>query len=133
MGPVSDKKAPKPTDVHVGQRVRMRRNMLGITQTQLGAELQVTFQQVQKYENGTNRIGASRLQQIASALQVPVSYFFEEDAPATVAEDHELLAEFHRFMSTREALDLAMAFQKIESRELRSCLVEMVERLVETR
>lgn len=68
---------PDPIDVHVGQRVRARRKMLGLSQTQLGYELGVTFQQVQKYERGTNRIGSSRLFRMASALDVPVSYFFE--------------------------------------------------------
>src|ERR1700758_3944045 len=71
------KKAPNPIDKHVGSRVRMRRMMLGLTQQKLGDALGLTFQQVQKYEKGTNRIGASRLQQIAQILQVPESFFFE--------------------------------------------------------
>ena len=71
------KKAPNPVDRHVGSRVRMRRMMLGMSQEKLGNALGLTFQQVQKYEKGTNRIGASRLQQIAHILQVPVSFFFE--------------------------------------------------------
>src|SRR6188472_4069739 len=71
------KKAPNPTDKHVGSRVRMRRMMLGMSQEKLGDSLGLTFQQVQKYEKGTNRIGASRLQQISTILQVPVSFFFE--------------------------------------------------------
>ena len=75
------KKAPNPIDKHVGSRVRMRRMMLGMSQEKLGNNLGLTFQQVQKYEKGTNRIGASRLQQISQILQVPVSFFFE-GAPA---------------------------------------------------
>src|ERR1700675_2388959 len=71
------KKSPDPTDKHVGSRVRMRRMMLGMSQEKLGDALDLTFQQVQKYEKGTNRIGASRLQHIAHILQVPVSFFFE--------------------------------------------------------
>ena len=71
------KKAPNPTDKHVGARVRMRRMMLSMSQEKLGDALGLTFQQVQKYEKGANRIGASRLQQIAHILQVPVSFFFE--------------------------------------------------------
>src|SRR3954468_15383406 len=71
------KKPPNPIDRHVGSRVRMRRMMIGMSQERLGDALGLTFQQVQKYEKGTNRIGASRLQQIAEILQVPVSYFFE--------------------------------------------------------
>jgi len=71
------KKAPNPIDKHVGSRVRMRRMMLSMSQEKLGDALGLTFQQVQKYEKGTNRVGASRLQQIAQILQVPVSFFFE--------------------------------------------------------
>src|SRR6202521_1171939 len=71
------KKAPNPTDKHVGARVRMRRMMLSMSQEKLGDALDLTFQQVQKYEKGANRIGASRLQQIAHILQVPVSFFFD--------------------------------------------------------
>src|SRR6476469_5772122 len=71
------KKTPNPVDKHVGSRVRMRRMMLGMSQEKLGDALGLTFQQVQKYEKGTNRIGASRLQQISNILQVPVSFFFE--------------------------------------------------------
>src|SRR6516164_6330509 len=74
------KKAPNPVDRYVGGRVRMRRMMLAMSQEKLGESLGLTFQQVQKYEKGTNRIGASRLQQISQILQVPVSFFFE-DAP----------------------------------------------------
>ena len=70
-------KTPDPIDVHVGGRVRVRRKMLGLSQTQLGEDLGVTFQQVQKYERGSNRIGSSRLFRIATALGVPVAYFFE--------------------------------------------------------
>lgn len=70
-------KGPDPIDIHVGQRVRARRKMLGLSQTQLGHELGVTFQQVQKYERGTNRIGSSRLFRMSTTLDVPVAYFFE--------------------------------------------------------
>ena len=70
-------KSPDPIDIHVGQRVRARRKMLGLSQTQLGKELCVTFQQVQKYERGTNRIGSSRLFRMSTTLDVPVAYFFE--------------------------------------------------------
>src|SRR5262249_31471568 len=74
---IMTKKAPNPIDKHVGSRVRMRRMMLGMSQEKLGDALTLTFQQVQKYEKGTNRIGASRLQQISHILQVPVAFFFE--------------------------------------------------------
>ena len=77
---MANKKQPNPIDMHVGSRVRMRRMMLGMSQEKLGENLGITFQQIQKYEKGTNRIGASRLQHIATVLEVPVSFFFE-DAP----------------------------------------------------
>jgi transcriptional regulator with XRE-family HTH domain len=72
---IATKKAPNPTDKHVGRRVRMRRKMVAMSQEKLADALGLTFQQVQKYENGTNRIGASRLQQISHILQVPVAFF----------------------------------------------------------
>src|SRR5262245_39987592 len=75
--PLPRKKVPNPTDRHVGARVRMRRKMLAMSQEKLGAALDLSFQQVQKYERGANRIGASRLQQMSHILQVPVSFFFE--------------------------------------------------------
>ena len=70
-------KSPNPVDKHVGSRVRMRRIMLGMSQEKLGEALGLTFQQVQKYEKGTNRVGASRIQQICEILQIPVSFLFE--------------------------------------------------------
>ena len=76
---------PRPVDVHVGSRVRLRRTMLGMSQEKLGAAIELTFQQVQKYERGTNRIGASRLFQLGKVLDVPVSFFFD-DMPPEVAE-----------------------------------------------
>src|ERR1700682_68634 len=76
-GSMMPKDGPHPTDTHVGERVRMRRMMLGLSQTKLGDALGLTFQQVQKYEKGRNRVGASRLQHISEILQVPVGFFFE--------------------------------------------------------
>ena len=74
---MASKKQPNPIDIHVGSRVRLRRMMLGMSQEKLGEGLGITFQQIQKYEKGTNRIGASRLQHISHILQVPVAFFFE--------------------------------------------------------
>src|SRR5262245_64561333 len=79
------KKAPNPVDRHVGSRVRLRRKMLAMSQEKLGRALGLTFQQVQKYEKGANRIGGSRLQQISQILQVPIAFFFE-DAPGASAK-----------------------------------------------
>src|SRR5580658_7481808 len=72
---------PHPTDVHVGSRVRLRRNMLGLSQEKLGEAIGLTFQQVQKYERGANRIGASRLHELSRVLDVPVSFFFDDVDP----------------------------------------------------
>src|ERR1700756_4580474 len=80
-------KAPNPVDKYVGSRVRMRRIMLGMSQEKLGEALGLTFQQVQKYEKGTNRVGASRIQQIAEILQVPVSFLFEGGPTGTAKTD----------------------------------------------
>lgn len=74
---IENKKKPNPIDVHVGSRIRLRRNMLGLSQEKLGESLGITFQQIQKYEKGTNRVGASRLQAISSILNVPVSFFLK--------------------------------------------------------
>src|SRR5271165_2241955 len=82
---MASKKQPNPIDIHVGSRVRLRRMMLGMSQEKLGENLGITFQQIQKYEKGTNRIGASRLQHIARVLSMPVSYFFE-GAPGLVGQ-----------------------------------------------
>ena len=85
--PLPQQKAPSPTDQHVGSRVRMRRKMLGMSQEQLAEALGITYQQVQKCEQGANRIGASRLQQISHILQVPVAFFFEGAPNALAPQD----------------------------------------------
>ena len=89
---MANKKQPNPIDIHVGSRVRLRRMMLGMSQEKLGESLGITFQQIQKYEKGTNRIGASRLQHIATVLAVPVSFFFE-DAPGAPSPAKPGMAE----------------------------------------
>ena len=124
------KKSPNPTDQHVGNRVRMRRVMLNLTQTELADELGLSFQQVQKYEKGTNRIGASRLQDIARILRVPAAFFFEAVAelPPSVSKD-ERLGELTDFMATRDELALAKAFMRIGSIELRRGIVALVEEI----
>ncbi|MBN8934587.1 MAG: helix-turn-helix transcriptional regulator, partial [Rhizobium pusense] len=87
-----NKKKPNPIDIHVGSRIRLRRTMLGMSQEKLGESLGITFQQIQKYEKGTNRVGASRLQNISAILNVPVSFFFE-DAPGDQAGGTSGMAE----------------------------------------
>ena len=127
------KKAPNPIDKHVGSRVRMRRMMLSMSQEKLGDALGLTFQQVQKYEKGTNRVGASRLQQIAQIVQVPVAFFFEgaphapgysggmseAPSPAYVAD----------FLATSDGLLLTKAFMRIKSSKLRRRIVDLVEQI----
>jgi len=127
------KKAPNPIDKHVGSRVRMRRMMLGMSQEKLGDALGLTFQQVQKYEKGTNRIGASRLQQIALILQVPVSFFFE-GAPPPPGKTSGLgeapsPAYVTDFLATTDGLTLTKAFMRIKSPKLRRRIVELVEEM----
>lgn len=127
------KKTPNPIDKHVGSRVRMRRMMLSMSQEKLGDALGLTFQQVQKYEKGTNRIGASRLQQIAHILQVPVSFFFE-GAPHTPG-DHAGMSEapspayVSDFLATSDGLSLTKSFMKIKNGKLRRRIVDLVEQI----
>ena len=130
------KKTPNPIDRHVGSRVRMRRMMLGMSQEKLGDALGLTFQQVQKYEKGSNRIGASRLQQISLVLQVPVAFFFE-GAPSLPGETSEPagLSEPRTpdfatgMLSTSEGLALARAFMRISNVRLRRRIVDLVEEM----
>ncbi len=129
------KKAPNPVDQYVGSRVRMRRLMLGMSQERLGDALDLTFQQIQKYEKGANRIGASRLQQIATILQVPVSFFFDgapvsAGAPGGFAEVDT--SDFSTtLLSTSDGLALAKAFMRIENRRLRRRIVDLVEEMAD--
>lgn len=127
-------KTPNPTDRHVGARVRMRRMMLGISQTVLADGLDLTFQQVQKYEKGANRIGASRLQQIANILQVPVAFFFEK-LPAVPGTPQMLVdagsepaapSYVDDFLATRDGLDLAKGFMALKDDKLRRRVVDLV-------
>jgi transcriptional regulator with XRE-family HTH domain len=128
------KKVPNPIDRHVGSRVRMRRMMLGMSQEKLGDALGLTFQQVQKYEKGANRIGASRLQQISQILQVPVSFFFE-GAPSQRSDRAEGFGEapspayVSDFLATSDGLALTKAFVRIKDAKLRRRIVDLVEQI----
>ena len=129
------KKAPNPIDKHVGSRVRMRRMMLSMSQEKLGDALGLTFQQVQKYEKGTNRIGASRLQQIAQILQVPVSFFFDGAPHLPGVARHDGMAEapspayVSDFLATSDGLALTKAFMRITDSKLRRRIVDLVEQI----
>jgi transcriptional regulator with XRE-family HTH domain len=128
----ANKKRPNPIDVHVGSRIRLRRNLLGMSQEKLGEGLGITFQQIQKYEKGTNRVGASRLQAIAAILGVPVSYFFE-NAPTgdtVVAGLAEESADYVAdFMNSAEGLQLNRSFVKITDSRIRKKVIELVKAL----
>ena len=129
-------KAPNPVDRYVGSRVRMRRIMLGMSQEKLAVGFGLTFQQVQKYEKGTNRVGASRLQQISDILQVPVSFLFE-GAPVESGVDYtngkppapDYVSEF---LATTEGIALTRAFTRIEDSRMRRSIVELVEQIAST-
>ncbi|NJO54856.1 MAG: helix-turn-helix transcriptional regulator [Bacteroidales bacterium] len=128
-------KSPNPVDKHVGARVRMRRMMIGMSQERLGDSLGITFQQVQKYEKGTNRVGASRLQQISKSLGVPVSFFFEGapdlDGPELGFSESASPPYVSEFLSTAEGLSLTRAFTRIRDARVRRRIVELVETLAE--
>jgi len=131
---MAEKKKPNPIDIHVGSRVRLRRTMLGMSQEKLGEHLGITFQQIQKYEKGANRIGASRLQEIARVLNTPISFFFE-DAPGGTTDEQPGFGEAESsnyvvdFLSTSEGLQLNRAFVKIKDPKVRRKIVEMVRAL----
>jgi transcriptional regulator with XRE-family HTH domain len=129
------KKAPNPIDKHVGSRVRMRRMMLGMSQEKLGDALALTFQQVQKYEKGTNRIGASRLQQISQILQVPVAFFFEgapnltEGVMTDALQSAPSPSYVSDFLATSDGLSLTKAFMRIPDPKLRRRIVDLVQQI----
>ena len=134
------KKTPDLIDRHVGTRVRMRRMLLKMSQEKLGEALGLTFQQIQKYEKGLNRIGASRLQQISKTLNVPPSFFFEGAptgvGPAAVENPMGFAEEGQSqyvidFMSTAEGLHLNRSFARIRNPKVRRRLVELIASLAE--
>ena len=129
------KKIPNPIDRHVGSRVRMRRMLAGVSQEKLGDALGLTFQQVQKYEKGSNRISASRLQQIAKMLDVPVSFFFERapraDMPTGGYSDAASSAYVSDFMASSEGVQLTKAFVRIKNGKVRRRIIDLVESLAE--
>jgi transcriptional regulator with XRE-family HTH domain len=125
---IAAKKDSDPVDKHVGSRVRMRRKMLNMSQVELADGLGITFQQVQKYENGSNRITASRLQEAARILQVPVPFFFE-CAPGRLSPDEKskaFPAYVNEFVSSSDGLRLIKAFIRIHNAELRRRIVHLV-------
>jgi len=129
-----NKKKPNPIDVHVGSRIRLRRNMLGMSQEKLGELLGITFQQIQKYEKGSNRVGASRLQAISAILNVPVAFFFEdapgENRPGGFAEA-DGTSYVVDFLSSTEGLQLNRAFVRIRDAKVRKKILDLVKALAD--
>ncbi len=132
-GDRNSSRRPNPIDAHVGARVRLRRMLLGMSQERLGEHLGLTFQQVQKYEKGVNRIGASRLFELAQVMGVPIQFFYEEMSSATLpaamaAGFSERPADSYvvDFLSTREGLELNKAFVRITDPRVRRSVVDMV-------
>jgi len=136
MNDAADERTPNPIDLHVGARIRMRRRMLGVSQEKLADALGLTFQQVQKYERGANRVSASKLYEIAAALKTPVSYFFEglADPSAGEAEDAAPGAtaeqSVHAFLMTSGGLELAGLFPRLPRGRLRRRVLDLIRAMV---
>lgn len=127
---------PNPVDLHVGGRVRMRRKLLGVSQEQLADSLGLTFQQVQKYERGANRVSASKLYEIARTLQVPVSFFFDGLADPMDGSDNDEVGQqaeriVQEFLTTPEGLELAEVFPKIGRGRVRRQVLDLVRAMAE--
>ncbi len=128
---------PNPIDVHVGGRVRLRRTLLGLSQEKLGEAIGLTFQQVQKYERGANRIGASRLFDLSRVLDVPVSFFFDDMSDEVSAQSPRLIAGLSEepvmfetdSMTKRETLELVRAYYRITDPQLRKRIFELTKSL----
>ena len=128
------KKQANPVDAHVGHRVRLRRMLVGMSQERLGELLGLTFQQVQKYEKGINRIGAGRLFEVASILGVPISFFYEDvgaNAQAGGFAESEEPPPVMEFLSSGEGLQLSLAFMRIKDMKVRRRILELVRSLAE--
>jgi len=130
--------SPSPVDLHVGSRVRLRRTLLGMSQERLGNAVGLTFQQIQKYERGANRIGASRLYDMSRVLDVPVQFFFDEMPVETVAEGYQPIsggaepsnaAPEQDPMAKRETLELVRTYYRIPNATLRRKLFELAKAL----
>ena len=115
---------PNKIDVYVGRRVRMQRTILGLSQVDLGRLVKLTFQQIQKYEQGDNRIGSSRLYDLSQALQVPITFFFE-DLEKNISEDEGLNIKKDP-TARRETLELVRAFGKIKDEKVKAAIVDLI-------
>ncbi len=134
MDDLNDDRSPNPVDVHVGERIRKRRRALGVSQDRLAEQLGLTFQQVQKYERGANRVSASKLYQVARALQASIPYFFEglpDPMQAAGVADVEPAPFVHELSLTPEERELASLLSRIDDRRVRRRLLELVRSLAE--
>ncbi|MBR9825081.1 MAG: helix-turn-helix transcriptional regulator [Alphaproteobacteria bacterium] len=125
-------RGPNPVDIHVGSRIRLRRQLLRMSQEKLGDELGVTFQQVQKYERGANRVGASRLYRLSRVLEVPVQFFFEglsETAPDLGMADNDQTPIVYDFIQSSDGVSLAESFSRIKDAKVRRRVLELVRTL----
>ena len=129
---------PNPIDIHVGSRIRLRRTLLGMSQSKLGDAIGLTFQQVQKYERGTNCVGSSRMYELARVLDVPIAYFFEDMTSGTAKRSRQHLLgnatapvedDERDPMTKRETLELVRAYYKITDSKIRKRLFEMAKAL----
>ena len=128
-------KTPNPIDKHVGARLKMRRVIVGLSQSKLGEALGITFQQIQKYEKGSNRIGASRLQELARVLNVPPAFFFEGapsgSARASGFAETDSSSRVADFLSTAEGLQLNRSFALIRDPKVRKRILDLVSSLAQ--
>ena len=120
-----------PVDLYVGARLRIRRKVMGLSQTQVADALGITFQQIQKYERGSNRISASKLYDAAKLLQAPVSYFFEGLDETDGGHDDGFAHRMIQFISTPEGLELAALFPRLDDRRVRRRVVDLVRAMVD--
>jgi transcriptional regulator with XRE-family HTH domain len=120
---------PNPIDVHVGGRLRLRRMLLGMTQDELGAKIGLSFQQVQKYERGANRIGASRLYELSRILDIPVSFFFDDMQPPLAAALAHAADSLVDARANRETLELMRDFNRIASRRTRDTVRRLIKEI----
>lgn len=125
------KKQTNPIDAQVGNRVRIRRMLIGMSQEKLGDMLGLTFQQIQKYEKGVNRIGAGRLYEVSRILGVPIDFFYEGVAAAPQAGFSEAGPPVMEFISSGEGLQLSLAFMKIKDPKVRKRVLDLVKSLAE--
>jgi transcriptional regulator with XRE-family HTH domain len=128
------KKQANPVDAHVGHRVRLRRMLIGMSQERLGELLGLTFQQVQKYEKGINRIGAGRLFEVSGILGVPINFFYDDVQSATAAGGFAEADEpppVMEFLSSGEGLQLSLAFMRIKDAKVRRRILDLVRSLAD--